>query len=228
MLLGTNRCNSCQPCDNVGCLKFISSDCIITPGPYSCLGLGTGNTLTVVLTAINNAICTASGNIIIINNNITNLTTEVNNLITEVTEIINNPVPCRTWIDLPFRTAGIGQWQWENYGVNGYEDAKYSNVQGCTVKLLGIVKAVGVTIESGTSLSGSSIAQLPVGFYPGSNKSFSVYLNIVNISDEVYLPAELIIDNGGNIIVLYTNNSTITGTVDVRVSLDGISFETDI
>ncbi len=51
----------CNNCNDVGCLKYISTNCIKTDTAFSCIGTGIGANLTSILSAINTEFCKTTG-----------------------------------------------------------------------------------------------------------------------------------------------------------------------
>ncbi len=191
-----------NPCSgSIPCRRYTSTDCVIHNGTLACGTLGTNPKQTTV----NAYFCSA-----------------LLNLQSQIDEIIDNPFPCYTFTAFPFFEGGD---EWENWG-SGYQNAGYSNVQSCIVRLVGYIKAVDKNVLAGGTIS--LIGTLPVGYRPFAIREFSVNVKIVQGgTDAAVLSGQLSITSVGAVTIAFTNDSGITGVVDVSVNLDGVNFETN-
>ena len=222
-------------CDECGTLEvqcdgeYIYTDCVKSNVALDCINTAVGATQTVVNQAIVAKLCnidqscTAS---ISVNDNCCGyledkIVSDSLDITTESTsgcEVLRIEEKCWTWNSVLDNGSSDGRFKskWENYSANGgtdYQDAQYSDVKECIVKLRGTV------YNSGWQPSELTLFTLPVGFRPSKNRRFSVNVTFCNDIK----PGYIIISTNGD-VTAYFNNSCSSSLTTI-LSLDSISFE---
>jgi|SRR6187402_3844152 len=231
-VIGETNCNSDCPTD-VTCEDILPSNCVFYSGAnLSCSGVVYGESLTSALIKLDAKICesASSGCLFKISSNDTccgyfqtKILTGAGIVFTVANEggceTLTISEGCYTWTDiLPSSASGTGKFRngWFNVDASGasVQKSQFSSVKECTVRLRGYVKLLK-PYDNNKAL----IEVLPTGFTPPVVRSFATVVRAGTQS----LPAFIRVYSTGE--VLLTGLPSISGDVDLEVSLDGIFFE---